>query len=77
MSSNEKDNTEIPAENLSEVEKSSTEKDQYITPPDGGRGWLVVTASFMVNKQTQPKKKGFFLNLILTFKINRVCLQCM
>lgn len=55
MSSSEKDNTAISAENLSEIEKSSTENDQYITPPDGGRGWLVVTASFMVNKQTNKK----------------------
>lgn len=37
-----------PRDDLSETEKSI--KEDYITPPDGGRGWLVVTASFMVRQ---------------------------
>lgn len=35
-------------DDLPEIEKS-IEK-EYITPPDGGRGWFVVTASFMVRQ---------------------------
>lgn len=37
-----------PRDDLSETEKSI--KEDYITPPDGGRGWFVVTASFMVRQ---------------------------
>lgn len=34
-----------------DLEKISSEKEpseQYITPPDGGRGWLIVFSCFMV-----------------------------
>jgi hypothetical protein len=37
---------------LLDAEKLSVASDKaYITPPDGGRGWLVVVACFMVLKK--------------------------
>lgn len=42
-------------DDLSETEKSI--KEDYITPPDGGRGWFVVSASFMV-RQKKNKQRG-------------------
>lgn len=51
---------------LSDAEKLSVASDEvYITPPDGGRGWLVVVACFMVLK----KKRMGLLSLILTFNL--------
>lgn len=57
-----------PRDDISEVEKSIKEEpveeqQEYITPPDGGRGWLVVFAASMVclffypEKNFIPKKK--------------------
>jgi hypothetical protein len=41
-----------PKDDISELEKSTPiaqePEQEYITPPDGGRGWLVVFAAFMV-----------------------------
>lgn len=41
-----------PREDISEIEEklsSRTPTESYITPPDGGRGWLIVLGSFTVN----------------------------
>lgn len=43
-------------DDLSETEKSIRE--DYITPPDGGRGWFVVSASFMVRQKKTNKQRG-------------------
>jgi hypothetical protein len=59
-----KDYPVIIEEDVPDIEKSVTAEvtdssphAQYITPPDGGRGWLVVFASFMVSKKKKKKKK--------------------
>lgn len=58
-----KDHPVIIADDISDLEKSTNTTGtnnaspdvHYITPPDGGRGWLVVFASFMVNKNKKKK----------------------
>lgn len=48
LPTSEKDHPSL-TKDLSDTEKLSiTSNEAYITPPDGGRGWLIVVASFMV-----------------------------
>lgn len=47
-SATEKDDPSLTRD-LSDAEKLSIASNEaYITPPDGGRGWLVVVGCFMV-----------------------------
>lgn len=63
VTNNEKDHPiPSPRDDLSETERvtSTAPSDSYITPPDGGRGWVVVAASFMVFERNfdVSQKKG-------------------
>lgn len=67
---NEKDRPiASPRDDISEAEKvtSVAPSEVYITPPDGGKGWVVVAASFMVDVVPKKKKKKKEEKINLTF----------